>query len=305
MSLSAAIRSVADESRMRIVHVLTLGSFNVQELTGIFGSSQSTISHHLKTLQSAGVLRARKDGTWSFFSLSAQSPEGALARELSLKVATEEGAPYSDDAAKGRELLNQRRDKSKLLFDSLAGDWDKLREEAQGNVSFLGELAAHIPKDRILLELGCGSGALLAKILPRGGATIGVDSSPAMLAQARKRGGSKDKLDLRLGLLEHLPVADDSVDMAVAYMVFHHVAEIEHALADTLRVLRPGGELVLIERSSYNSAAMRERFGEHWVDFSPEQLGEFVSAAGFTDVVRTELGAAGEAFLISAKKSLA
>ncbi|NDC39648.1 MAG: class I SAM-dependent methyltransferase, partial [Proteobacteria bacterium] len=115
-------------------------------------------------------------------------------------------------------------------------------------MSFLDELASRIPEDEILLELGCGSGALFEKILPRAAATIGVDSSPAMLEQARKVAG-KDKVDLRLGLLEHLPVADESVDRAVAYMVFHHVAEIERALADTLRVLRPGGTLMLVERS--------------------------------------------------------
>ena len=303
MSLSAAIRSIADESRMRIVHLLTLGSFNVQELTGVFGTSQSTISHHLKNLQASGVLRGRKDGIWSYFTLASDSPEGRLARDLSLQVAAAENNPYSEDLSKGRELLNRRRDKSKLLFDSLAHSWSELRKEAHGNVSFLDELASRIPDDEILLELGCGTGALLEKILPRSGTSIGVDSSPAMLEQARKVAG-KDKVDLRLGLLEHLPVADESVDRAVAYMVFHHVAEIERALADTLRVLRPGGTLMLIERSAYNSAAMRERFGEQWVDFSAEQLGEFVAAAGFTDVVREELGGHKEAFLLIAKKSL-
>jgi SAM-dependent methyltransferase len=303
MSLSAAIRSIADESRMRIVHLLTLGSFNVQELTSVFGTSQSTISHHLKSLQAAGVLRGRKDGTWSYFSIASQTPEGLLARELSEKVATEEGTPYSDDLTQGRELLNRRRDKSKLLFDSLAHSWPELRQEAHGNVSFLDELASRIPTDEILLELGCGSGALFEKLLPRSAATIGVDSSPAMLEQARKVTG-KDKVDLRLGLLEHLPVADESVDRAVAYMVLHHVAEIERALADTLRVLRPGGTLMLVERSAYNSAAMRERFGEQWVDFSAEQLRELVASAGFRDVVQEELGGNKEAFLLMAKKSL-
>ncbi|NDC39927.1 MAG: class I SAM-dependent methyltransferase, partial [Proteobacteria bacterium] len=154
------------------------------------------------------MLRGRKDGIWSYFTLASDSPEGRLARDLSLQVAAAENNPYSEDLSKGRELLNRRRDKSKLLFDSLAHSWSELRKEAHGNVSFLDELASRIPDDEILLELGCGTGALLEKILPRSGTSIGVDSSPAMLEQARKVAG-KDKVDLRLGLLEHLPVADE------------------------------------------------------------------------------------------------
>lgn len=289
---------------MRIVNLLSLGSFNVQELTQVLGASQSTISHHLKNLQAAGVLRGKKDGTWSYFSLSQQTPEGALARDLVEKVVAEEGSPFDQDMAAARELLNQRRDKSKTLFDSLADSWHHLREETHGRAILLDEVSRQIPDGVRLLDLGCGSGALLERIVPRTGSTIGVDSSPAMLEQARKMAGSKGDIDLRLGLLQHLPVADEDVDLAVAFMVLHHVPELELALLDAHRVLNCGGKLMIVDRNQYDSKLMQERFGEQWVDFSIKQLEDMVRAAGFKDIQSRGLGGSEDAFVMTGIKDL-
>jgi ubiquinone/menaquinone biosynthesis C-methylase UbiE len=304
VSISAAIKSVADESRMRIVNLLSLGSFNVQELTQLLGSSQSTISHHLKNLQAAGVLRGKKDGTWSYFSISQQTPEGALALELVEKVAAEEGSLFDLDMAAARELLNHRRDKSKTLFDSLADSWHHLREETHGRAILLDEVAKQIPDGVRVLDLGCGSGALLERIMPRDGGTIGVDSSPAMLEQARKMVGSKGDVDLRLGLLQHLPIADEDVDLAVAFMVLHHVPELEPALLDAHRALSCGGKLMIVDRNQYDSKLMQERFGEQWIDFSTKQLEDMVRASGFTNIDCKSLGGSDEAFVMTGVKDL-
>jgi ArsR family transcriptional regulator len=62
-------KSLADESRLRIVHALSHSTFNVQELTSILELSQPTISHHLKILQQAHLVSVSRQATWAYYSL--------------------------------------------------------------------------------------------------------------------------------------------------------------------------------------------------------------------------------------------
>lgn len=67
-------KALADPNRLRIVKLLKEGELCACELTIVLPSSQSTVSHHLSVLKSAGLIKERKEGKWSYFRLS----EGAV-----------------------------------------------------------------------------------------------------------------------------------------------------------------------------------------------------------------------------------
>nr|WP_203612489.1 class I SAM-dependent methyltransferase [Amycolatopsis sp. SID8362] len=90
------------------------------------------------------------------------------------------------------------------------------------------------------LDAACGTGRYSRILTRRGHRVIGVDSSPAMLAQAR--GG-----DFRLGDLTALPVADASVDLVTCGLALTHAADLGPVLAEFARVLRPGGHAVVCD----------------------------------------------------------
>lgn len=98
-----------------------------------------------------------------------------------------------------------------------------------------------------VLDVGCGTGALLEQILAArpSAAAHGIDISPGMLAVARARLGAA--ADLRVADAEALPLADDSVDVVICVDSFHHYPRPELALAEMRRVLRTEGALVLGE----------------------------------------------------------
>jgi len=100
-----------------------------------------------------------------------------------------------------------------------------------------------------VLEVGCGTGLLLTRIASFARSARGVDLSPGMLERARARG-----LDVLEGSATHLPLPDASVDVACSFKVLAHVREIERALAEMARVVRPGGH-VLAE--FYNPISLR------------------------------------------------
>jgi len=92
------------------------------------------------------------------------------------------------------------------------------------------------------LDAACGTGRHAAHLAAAGHEVAGVDTSPDMLAVARRR---LPHADLRQASLEALPFADASFDLAVCSLALTHVPTLDVAIAELARVLRPGGRLVL------------------------------------------------------------
>ena len=302
MSIIDAYKALADESRLRLIYALSTGRFTVQELTAVLSLSQSTVSHHLKVLTQAGMVQSEKAGTWVFYRLTSEPHDGnnetSAAALLSHQFVTQIAGnlangltpKLSEDSEKLKKIVSERRDATKNFFDQAASSWKSLREEIQGRDSFFSEVLKHVNRDDTLLELGCGAGSFLDSTLPRPGKTIAVDYSEPMLDAARKNLGTKaEEVDLRLGYLEHLPVANDSVDSSLSYMVLHHINEPKEVIRDVFRVTRPGGNFIIVELARHTNEVMRERFADVWLGFSQEELHGWLTSSGFADIHHKKL----------------
>ena len=100
------------------------------------------------------------------------------------------------------------------------------------------------PGDR-LLDLGCGLGKVLQLALAKGASVWGIDPSPSMVTKARLR---VPDARIELGSAEDIPFPDDSFTHVLALATFHHWADRDLGLAETLRVLLPGGRLFIVEK---------------------------------------------------------
>jgi len=108
---------------------------------------------------------------------------------------------------------------------------------------------ARIVKGMTVLDLGSGAGIdvfLAARLVGENGFVIGVDMTPDMIVRSRKcalKSGVKNA-QFRLGEIEHLPVADSSVDLVISNCVINLSPEKDKVFAEVYRVLRPGGRMV-------------------------------------------------------------
>ncbi|MGH2995407.1 MAG: class I SAM-dependent methyltransferase [Gaiellaceae bacterium] len=113
---------------------------------------------------------------------------------------------------------------------------------------------------RDVLEVGCGSGIAVQLFAEAGAIVTAVDLTPWAVATTRAR---MEAFDLEADVLEadaeRLPFPDASFDLVFSWGVIHHTTDMDAALAELVRVCRPGGELVLMlyHRRSIFFAAYR------------------------------------------------
>ena len=140
---------------------------------------------------------------------------------------------------------------NKTYYDDFAGWYE--RERHGGYHALIDNLQTDLVKslctDREILEVGCGTGMILKEVQPIARRAVGIDISSGMLAQAQARG-----LEVVEGSATELPFEDASFDVVYSFKVLAHVEEIERALQEIARVLRPGGHAVL---EFYNPRSLR------------------------------------------------
>ncbi len=276
-------KAMADETRLRLTAVLLSHELSVGEIVQALGLKQSRISRHLKILSNSGLVGARRDGQWVFYSAA---PNG-LGREyldlLAPLMARDEA--LSADVAAAARIVAARAKASARFFDEIADDWEALRSEVLGDLDLVAEVKARMPQVTAAADLGCGTGRLLGSMAERAEKIIGVDNARGMLDQARRNlavDAARDThTSLRIGELEHLPLRDGEVYFAVMCLALHHLSSPVRGVKEAARVLAPGGRFLLADFEKHEDETMRTRLGDRWLGFTPDEVDAWFSEAGF------------------------
>lgn len=282
MTILDRLTELADPTRSRLLLVLERHELSVSELCSVLQLPQSTVSRHLKVLGDEGWVASRANGTSRHYRMTRQldAPERRLWQIVRDQIAAEAGA--QQDAERVRRVVAERGARSQEFFSTAAAQWDALRTELFGVRADFVPVLGLLDESWVVGDLGCGTGRLTTVLAPFVARVIGVDSSRAMLAAARRRVADADNVELRHGDLETLPIADGELDVAILSLVLHHVAEPERALVEVRRVLGPEGRLLVVDMMPHDREEYRERMGHVWQGFGAEQLDEWLDAAGFS-----------------------
>jgi ubiquinone/menaquinone biosynthesis C-methylase UbiE len=284
----SALKALADDTRLRLFQLLRVYELNVNEVVEALGMGQSRVSRHLKILSEAGLLTARRDGTWTFYR-SSTGPETA---RFAAAVGDPVGGAFARDLARARRIRDERARESRRFFDSVAGDWREMKRSLLGEADLDAFILKHLPRCVVAADLGCGSGEQIPILLKKADRVIGVDRAPRMLEEARRRNPAESRsgvLELRQGELERLPFRDDEVDCALICLALHHLPEPAAGIVEAVRILKPGGTLVVVEWAAHHDETLRTRFNDRWLGFEPSLVEKWLKDAGLSVQTKSQL----------------
>lgn len=289
-------KAAAESIRLDILRVLKSESFGVMELCRIFDMPQPGMSHHLKILNTAGLLKTRREGNFIFYRRALISSSDPLADlQRSLLSAVDELELNSLLITKIEEIHQERASNSLVFFQRNAEKFKENQDLIARYDQYAGciqdllsnELLAETKQtprsgNSRAMEVGPGDTELLVYLSDNFEEVIAVDNSEEMLELARSKANQYqcDNVEFRLGeLIEQ--ATDQPVNLIVLNMVLHHLASPSQIFSNGKKVLQDNGTILIVDLCAHNQDWTRDICGDLWLGFETLDLDNWAMHAGF------------------------
>ncbi len=246
---------------------------------------QSRISSHLALLRQGGLVSDRRQGKKTFYSLNPDLP--AATRDLTDSACRAAGnlPQLREDRRNLNRILERRQRFSEEYFNSLAGRFGKNYCPGRSWEAFGHFLLRTTPAIDIA-DLGAGEGTISQLLAQRARQVYCVDQSRRMVDVGTElaRKNSITNLEYLLGDIEKVPLPDTSVDLALLSQALHHARHPQTAVREAYRILRPAGQIVILDLKEHDFEKARDLYADLWLGFSENRLYEFLREAGFKNI---------------------
>jgi SAM-dependent methyltransferase len=285
---AALYRLLGDDARLRLLRLVALERLNVTELTGILGIAQSGVSRHLGLLKDGGLVSEEREAGYTYYAIAPAIREAANGHALWMLLEHQfELAAQSETGRADNARLEEIRRLRKENFDAHSGPDTKARQLVPGRswAAWARALGLLLPPV-VVADLGCGEGYLTIETSRWASRVIAVDRSPDVLKRARDLAARRRVSNIvwKRGALEKLPIRDESVDVALLSQALHHADDPAQVMREAVRILAPGGRVLILDLREHTEAWVRDRLGDRWLGFSPARLKAILADAGVTDV---------------------
>jgi len=278
-----ALKAAAEPTRLRLLALCADTELAMSELAQILGQSQPRVSRHLKILADAHLIERSRDGVYALFRLKR---DGSLTQVVLDLIAhlPDDDPTIALDQQRLAELNARRRAAADAFFATAAPEWDALSrlhgleeavEEALLSLSHFDHPIAQ------LVDIGTGTGRMLALFADRVAKGLGVDASRAMLtvARANLEEAGINNMTLRQADMGLLPLSSGTADLAIMHRVLHYAERPDQAVAEAARILRPGGRLIIVDFAPHSEQRLLTDHAHRWPGFSDDRIHEWLRAA--------------------------
>ncbi|WP_029348853.1 metalloregulator ArsR/SmtB family transcription factor [Bosea sp. 117] len=277
------LKAAGEDTRLRLLALMSEGELTVSELTDILGQSQPRISRHLKLLAEAGLVERFREASWVFYRRATDAPGAALTDAL-IALMDFDDPVLARDRERLAEVRAARAAHAQAYFRAHAHEWDAIRRLHVPEAEVESAIQKILQGVEIssLLDLGTGTGRILelfAGEIERG---VGIDLSADMLAVARanlERAGARN-CTVRQGDIYNLALPRDAFDVVIVHQVLHFLEDAPRALREAARVLRPGGRLLVVDFAPHDLEFLREEQAHRRLGFAPETVEGWLAGAG-------------------------
>jgi ubiquinone/menaquinone biosynthesis C-methylase UbiE/DNA-binding transcriptional ArsR family regulator len=303
------LKTLSDPTRLRLLALVAREELSVAELQEILGMGQSRISSQLALLRQVNLVSDRREGKKAFYSLRTSLPAKTIALVKAAIESVAELPVVGDDRENLDRILQKRRRTQEQYFNLIAGRLGKNYCPGR-SWEAIGHLALRLTPPIDIADLGAGEGLLSQLLAQRARQVWCIDNSPRMVEVGTElaRKNALDNLTYKLGDIERVPLADASVDVAIFSQALHHAQHPQGAVNEAHRILRPGGQVVILDLKEHTFEKARQLYADVWLGFRESALHGFLKKAGFakaevTAVAREQVEPHFETLLATGLKS--
>lgn len=175
---------------------------------------------------------------------------------------------------------------SSEYFQRIAGNWDEISAGYFGTaVRDTAVAKAYLRPEMTVADVGAGTGFVAAGLAPLVQKVHAVDGSSAMIDVARKNLSQFGNVEYHVSDGSSLPFAEESLDAVFANMYLHHTPDPLAAIREMVRVLRPGGRLVITDMDAHPYDWLKDEMADVWQGFDRAALRAWFQQAGLVNVI--------------------
>jgi len=285
--LLLALRAAGESTRLRILAALKYSELTVSELTMVLDQSQPRVSRHLKLLCDSGLLERYQEGAWVFHRISDREETRDIARGLVQMINLNDPELERDQ----RKLKEIRKEKTRLAasyFSQHAAEWDSIRERMVSDADIEDRLVELVRNREIdlFLDLGTGTGRILEILAPYVRKGVGYDLSREMLSVARSNleNAGVSNCSVRRSDIHSIGLNDNCADTITIHQVLHYCDNPEQVVKESARLLKPRGQLLIVDFLPHDLEFLREQHAHHRLGFASSTLKKWFSRYGFSRV---------------------
>jgi 2-polyprenyl-3-methyl-5-hydroxy-6-metoxy-1,4-benzoquinol methylase len=275
--------AISDEMRLKILMLLDIAEFTVNEIKDILDIHQSNASRHLSKLSACNLLKDRRDGIKAYYRLS----EELLLSNRVLSVIRDAYGELSDKdiiRCRAEQVLEERTDQTKGQIHKLNQAGGSLKAQ----ISLFSKLM--IPFENAV-DIGCGEGGDLSLMLANRCKNVtSLDYDPKVISgfqKILKQKGIKNVTPKVADMIK-TGLPDNYADLVLMSQVLHHATDPRLALKEAVRILKPGGTLAFLDLAQHKEESFRTTHGHIWLGFDRAQL-EFFMKEFNCKIVESEI----------------
>jgi ArsR family transcriptional regulator len=246
---------------------------------------QSRISSQLALLRQAGLVVDRREGKKAFYSLHTEVDGSTRTLVDAACAATADRPEIAEDRAALAHVLERRRQVAEQYFNAVAGRLG--RNYCPGRSwEAVGHFLLRMFPRQVVADLGAGEGMISQLLARRAEKVWCIDNAPRMIEVGREFAAKHGltNLEYKLGDIEEVPLPDGSVDLALLSQALHHARRPQVAVREAFRILKPGGQVVILDLKEHTFAKAHELYADVWLGFPERTLQALLKKAGFTQI---------------------
>lgn len=279
------LKTLSDPTRLRLLALVSREELSVAELQEILGMGQSRISSQLALLRQVNLVSDRREGKNAFYSLRPSLAAKTLGLIRAAIESVSDLPVMSEDRENLDRILQKRRRTQEQYFNLIAGRLGKNYCPGR-SWEAIGHLALRLTPAIDIADLGAGEGLVSQLLAHRARQVWCIDNSPRMVEVGTELAKKNNLANLgyKLGDIEKVPLPDGAVDLAILSQALHHAQHPQVAVNEAFRVLRPGGQILVLDLNEHTFEKAREIYADVWLGFKESALHAYLKKAGFAKV---------------------